>query len=389
MQHCTGPPDEHDKQQPGVYDHDENDVLSHVIEQFQPLGVAPIYPTDSNCNVRGLTDLGDHAVRKLMQNRIIIDPDHLSVKARKSVMDLLEAARYSGAVSSHSWSTFDVIPRIYRLGGVVTPMKEDAPDWIKTWKKTKSQRDRRFYFGFGYGSDQNGLASQPEPREGVNYPFKAFDGKVTFERQRSGERLFDFSKDGVAHYGLFPDWWEDVRATPGGPAVIRDMARGAEAYLQEWERVYGIRHGCKSRLKRITRRGVAHVRLRDTAAQLLRRAGQPKVRGNYGWSWCVRGKKNRHRKLAAALTRGGKVALVRTNAVNADAKRIRVGDPASRLSGHARSLGSGLFVRSAGPGKRFVYGVRRARVRFVGLATRAASKNRATLLRYVRLAEFR
>ena len=38
MQHCTGPPDEHDKQQPGVYDHDEKDVLSNVIEQFLPLG---------------------------------------------------------------------------------------------------------------------------------------------------------------------------------------------------------------------------------------------------------------------------------------------------------------------------------------------------------------
>ena len=279
MQHCTGPPEEHDKQQPGVYDHDENDILSHVIEQFLPLGVAPVYPNDSNCNARGLTDLGDHAVRKLMQDRIIIDPDHLSVKARKSTMDLIEAARYSGAVSSHSWSTADVIPRIYKVGGVVTPMKESAPEWIKTWKETKAQRDRRFYFGFGYGSDQNGLASQPEPRDGVQYPFKSFDGKVTFERERSGERLFDFAKDGVAHYGLFPDWWEDVRTTPGGQAVIRDMARGTEAYLQEWERVYGIRHGCKSRLKRITRRGVAHIRLRNSAAQLLRGAGQPTARG--------------------------------------------------------------------------------------------------------------
>jgi hypothetical protein len=153
--------------------------------------------------------------------------------------------------------------------------------------------------------------------------------------------------------------------------------------------VYGIRHGCKSRLKRVTRRGVAHVRLRDTAAQLLRRAGQPKARGNYGWSWCVRGRKNRHRRLAAALTRGGRVAFMGTDAVNADAKRIRVGDAASRLSGHARSLGGGLFVRSAGPGRRFVYGVRKGRVRFVGLATRAASKNRATLRRYVRLAKLR
>jgi hypothetical protein len=388
MQHCTGPAEEHDKQQPGVYDHDERDIMSNVIEQFLPLGVAPVYPNDSSCNARGLTDLGDHAVRKLMQNRIIIDPDHLSVKARKSVMDLLEAHRYSGAVSSHSWSSFDVIPRIYKVGGVVTPMQSDAPDWIKTWKETKAQRDKRFYFGFGYGADQNGLASQIEPREGVTYPFKSFDGKVTFDRQKSGERLFDFSKDGVAHYGMFPDWWEDIR-TAGGAAAVRDMARGGEAYLQAWERVYGIRHGCKSRLKRITRRGVAHVRLRNSAAQLLRGAGQPTARGSYGWRWCVRGKKNRHRKLAAALTKRGRVAFVGTNAVNADARRIRVGDGASRLTGQARSLGGGLFVRSAGPGKRFVYGVRKGRVRFVGLATRAASKNRATLRRYVRLAKLR
>ena len=92
--------------------------------------------------------------------------DHLSVRARKSVMDLLQAARYSGAVSSHSWSTADVIPRIYKLGGVITPMKESAEEWIKTWRMTKAQRDQRFYFGFGYGSDQNGLSSQPAPREG-------------------------------------------------------------------------------------------------------------------------------------------------------------------------------------------------------------------------------
>jgi hypothetical protein len=387
MQHCTGPPDEHDKQQPGVYDHDDNDLLSHLIEQFLPLGAAPVYPNDSNCNARGLTDLGDHAIRKLMQSRIVIDPDHLSVKARKSVMDLIEAARYSGAVSSHSWSTFDVIPRIYRAGGVVTPMQDAAPDWIKTWRKTRSQRDRRFYFGFGYGADQNGLASQIAPRGGVSYPFKSFDGKVTFDRQRSGDRLFDFAKDGVAHYGMFPDWWEDIRSA-GGAAAVRDMSRGAEAYLQMWERVYGIRYGCKSRLKRITRRGLAHIRPRETAAQLLRRAGQPRVRGNASWRWCLRGKINRHRKLTAALTPRGRVALAVTNAVNADAKRVRVGDRASRLRRRARSLGRGLFVRNAGRRVRFVYGVRHGRVRFVGLATRAASKNRATLRHYLRLAKF-
>ena len=360
MQHCTGPPDEHDKQQPGVYDHDENDMLSNVIEQFLPLGVAPVYPSDSNCNALGLSDLGDHAVRRLMQKKMIIDPDHLSVRARKSVMDLIEAARYSGAISSHSWSTADVIPRIYKVGGVVTPMKESAEEWIKTWRTTKAQRDPRFYFGMGYGSDQNGLSSQPHPREGPNpveYPFKSFDGRVTFQRQRSGEREFDITKDGVAHYGLFPDWWEDIRRV-GGAAAVKDMARGAEAYLQSWERVNGIPFGCKSPRQRFASRGTRRILLRNTTAQLLRRGGQPRVRGDRSWSWCVRGKQNRRKRVAAALTPKGTVALVGSNANGSDLRRLRVGDPAGRLRGKARKLGKDLYVRGAGRRARFVYGVR-------------------------------
>jgi hypothetical protein len=376
MRACTGPPDEHDKQQPGVYDHDETDIISNVIEQFVPLGVAPIYPTDSNCNIVGLTDLGEHAIRRLMDKRMIIDPDHLSVRARKSVMDILEAARYSGAVSSHSWSTADVVPRIYRLGGLVTPMKEASTSWLETWRATKAQADPRFYFGFGYGSDQNGLSAQPEPRTGpdqVQYPFASFDGNVTFARQRSGEREFDFTKDGVAHYGLFPDWWEDIRRV-GGAEAIDDMARGAEAYLQEWERVSGIGSGAKAATAGVTRRGVAGARLGASTAGLLRAAGQPRVRGSRAWTWRVRGKKNRRKRVVAVLTRGGRVALA--------------GRSASRKSvpPGARQLGKRLFVRNAGRRARFVYVVRGGRVRFVAVTTRSASRNRAVLRRYLKLA---
>jgi hypothetical protein len=388
MQHCSGPPDEHDKQQPGVYDHDENDVLSNVIEQFLPLGAVPVYPKNSNCNALGLSGLGEHAVRRLMEKRLILDPDHLSVRARKSVMDLLEAQRYSGAVSSHSWSTADVIPRIYDVGGVITPMKEAAPDWIKTWEVTKAQRDPRFYFGFGYGSDQNGLSSQPEPRDGVEYPFKSFDGNVTFGRQRSGVREFDFTRDGVAHYGLFPDWWEDIRRA-GGAAAVSDMARGAEAYLQAWERVYGISSGCKPARVPLTRRGRGRLRLADSTAELLRRAGQPKRRGNRAWHWCVRGKRNRGKRVAAALTREGEAALVGSNAKGSEARRIRVGDLATRLEGAAREIAAGLFVRRAGPAARFVYVVREGRVRSVAVGTRAATRNGAALRRLLTRAKLR
>jgi hypothetical protein len=50
-------------------------------------------------------------------------------------------------------------------------------------------------------------------------------------------------------------------------------------------------------------------------------------------------------------------------------------------------MGKGLLVRRAGPRARFVYGLRDGRVRFVAVATRAASKDRAVLRRYLKLAK--
>jgi hypothetical protein len=270
-------------------------------------------------------------------------------------------------------------------------MKEPAPDWINTWRTTKAQSDPRFYFGFGYGSDQNGLSSQPGPRDGPNpvkYPFKSFDGHVTFQRQRSGLRVFDFTKDGIAHYGLFPDWWEDIRRA-GGAEAVADMARGAEAYLEAWERVEGVPSGSMPAREQVTRRGAGGLRLRDSTSRLLRRGGQPQVRGDRVWSWSVRGQRNRGKTVAAALTPAGDVALVGTDVSESDARRVRVGDAATRLRGRARAIGKGLFVRRAGRRARFVYGVRDGRVRFVGVATRAASQTRAPLRRYLGLAGLR
>ena len=67
-------------------------------------------------------------------------------------------------------------------------------------------RDPRFYFGFGCGADMNGFGAQGGPRGAatVTYPFKSFDGKLTIDKQGSGQRVYDINVDGVAHYGLYP-----------------------------------------------------------------------------------------------------------------------------------------------------------------------------------------
>ena len=69
----------------------------------------------------------------------------------------------------------------------------------------------------------------------VTYPYRTFDGGSVIDRQRSGTRLYDINTDGVAHYGLFPDYIEDLRHI-AGDQIVDDLANGAEAYLQMWER---------------------------------------------------------------------------------------------------------------------------------------------------------
>jgi len=56
--------------------------------------------------------------------------------------------------------------------------------------------------------------------------------------------------EGVAQYGLYPDWIEDLAKVAGadGAAITDDMSRGPEAYLQMWERAEGIQpDSCRSR----------------------------------------------------------------------------------------------------------------------------------------------
>ena len=97
-----------------------------------------------------------------------------------------------------------------------------------------------FFFGTGFGSDINGLHSQPVPRPNaaqnpVGYPFPSFDGGSIIDRQRSGTRVYDINTDGVDHYGLYPDWIQDLRMV-AGPQIVNDMANGAEAYIRMWAR---------------------------------------------------------------------------------------------------------------------------------------------------------
>ena len=180
--------------------------------------------------------------------------------------------------------------------------------------------------------------SPTSPTKGaIAYPFKSYDGKVTFDRQKTGERTFDYTKEGVAHYGLYADWFEDLRRV-GGEQLADDMWAGAEAYLQMWERASGVR---AARLLRppATRdrraRGRGPIRLGDDWQTLLRRAGQPQQRDR-AWSWCVQGRAQPHAPPTSPCSAaGGRVELVGSTARGRNA--LGVGDRPPRDAPSARA----------------------------------------------------
>ncbi|MGH9274884.1 MAG: hypothetical protein ACRDZU_09580, partial [Acidimicrobiales bacterium] len=282
----------------GVHDNDQSlpegldqhtALFGAILSQFAR-GTLPVYPPPHHCNPKGLTALGAHAVQAMVDRNMIVDIDHMSVKARQQALDLLEADGYSGVISSHSWATPDAYPRVQALGGVIAPYAGGSTGFVQAWRDRKATADDRYLFGIGYGADSNGLGSQGGPRVGaenpVTYPFTGLGG-VVIDQQVSGSRVYDINVDGVAHYGLYPDWIEDLRMQ-AGDEIVEDLARGSEAYLQMWERALGVAGpGCRPPAV------LAEVRDGMTPEEVLGVAGQPVERAGATFTYCIEGGEDR------------------------------------------------------------------------------------------------
>src|SRR3954462_1833658 len=190
------------------------------------------------CNTRGLTALGEYAVGRLMDDHMLIEVDHLSEYARDRVLQIA-AARHSPLVSSHTntgglWVP-EELQQLYKLGGFATARIDDAPRMRTALLSFK----RYGATGVGLGSDTGGFNALPGPatdaaKHPLRYPFRSFDRRVRFSRQRTGTRAFDVNRDGVAHYGLLPDLLANVARQPRGGRALSTLFGSAAAYLRTW-----------------------------------------------------------------------------------------------------------------------------------------------------------
>lgn len=270
--------------------------MAQIGELFGPLVEAelptalPLYTNGPQCNRRGLTDLGEYMVRQMAERNMIVDVDHFSAKARSEALDVLEDMNYSGVISSHTWADEQALPRVYQLGGFVGRMANSSQSYAEQWKNMTKIMDGRYFWGIGYASDINGLASQGGPREDggnpVTYPYTAMGG-VKMHQQHTGNRDFNINTDGVAHYGLYPDWIEDLKHI-AGPDIVADMQRGSESYLQMWERARGVANdACRQPGLRQQASRFKQIEPGMSATQVLREYGQPHRRDGNQFDYCA------------------------------------------------------------------------------------------------------
>ncbi|MBC7374804.1 MAG: hypothetical protein H7323_12525, partial [Frankiales bacterium] len=321
--------DQHDKTQLNIGDEAPEGVdalAGRILAMFGPTRgfVAPAYVPGPHCNTRGLTALGKHLITAMVDKGMIVDPDHMSAAAQRSALDLLQTtvapreraraakakqpARRPALISSHSWGNDVIYQRIYALDGVVAPRTANATTFSDSWAQHKAwaaaNAPKGYDFGLGYGADTNGLGGQPgprsKPRTKLAYPqagWRAPIGGVTLRQQRSGLKSFDINRDGVAQYGMFADWYQELQlaadekhaAQGGGKAILADMLNGAETYLSMWERgVYGandcVRDGSMPQLEDL------HAALGLNVEGFLTAIGQPSSRDGSAYRYCAQGK---------------------------------------------------------------------------------------------------
>ena len=147
---------------------------------------------------------------------------------------------------------------------------------------------------------------------------------------------------------------------------------------------------CLPNRSRISRRGVARVRLGSTRTSVRRRAGLPLgriTRRSRAYRYCV--SRQRGGRTVAAFTRRGRVGLLLSNGRRHKARGV---GPRSttrllrrRFGRRLRRAGRGVAVVRSGR-SRIVFTTRRGRVRYVGVASRSVVARRSVLRRYMRLA---
>ena len=220
-------------------------------------------PTSPKCQYgqrngnEGLTAQGRMAIKEMMKLGMLIDIDHMSQVTANDTISLAESIfnKYP-LVSGHNnlrsmWPpdkaksdlplrrpisgnensrTEDQLTRLGKLGGMFGLGSDtaQADDWSERYVAAS------YLIGKGrvsFGTDLNGLVKGPMPASSANIY------NASFTLPHTGDKTWDFRKDGVAHYGMLADFLRHVaQDTKYGEYVRSNIMDNAEYFARMWEK---------------------------------------------------------------------------------------------------------------------------------------------------------
>lgn len=215
--------------------------------------------------------LNSSELMKLMKGGLMIDLAHMSEKSMQEALTL--SAQYSYPMmnthtgmrldNSSTYGNIDAserdistsqMARLTEFGGVIgigtsgyrdkdgKPNGDQLEQWINTYFDMFNAMNGR---GVSIGTDTNGLSPLiPCSSKSIKYPFKVFvsssrDAYNYLPASTMGTKTFDFSADGLAHYGMLADFIAALREYDDKGADIADyfLFRTAEETIKMWEDV--------------------------------------------------------------------------------------------------------------------------------------------------------
>lgn len=187
----------------------------------------------------------------------------------------LRSLRIDADLGSDDWKIAEVHVQV--LG-------DPVEQWLNEYQEVSALMGGR---PVALGTDINGfapqiplsLASLPDPitvavDHSADAPEAVRNALRPLGKSTVGGRIFDFAADGIAHYGMIPDFVQAVALQPSGAESVAKLFQSAEAVLQMWDRALQAR-------KRV-------IEEEDTVARRLRitvDTGRDNLRGGDDNAW--------------------------------------------------------------------------------------------------------
>lgn len=209
-----------------------------------PYPPAPVHNFGHRNSV-GLTPIGEAAIRYMMKKGMLIDIDHMSEKAVTKILDMATSYGYPvnsghngfrnindihGKVANENGRTNQQVQRIYSLGGMMgLGHGGSALTFLRSYRYGLTLTSNQ---AIAIGTDVNGFFALPGP--------PVSEGRITYgtnlAKASMGNRVWDFNDDGMAHYGMLPDFIESWKSVGMSGSELNAFFSSAERFARMWEK---------------------------------------------------------------------------------------------------------------------------------------------------------